>query len=394
MFAAACAPRAAAGPRSARIQGFGSSSLDRGATDTGGFAGDAFAAPRGSGMIGFGNPRFESTARPPPPTTSAGRLLGAAAAAAQSLAAQATQLAADNGISLPGAAGRWAGAPPPQPGRTPPRAGSLAAARHPGATPPPPIRPPLSTPAPPGAREEALVDALCAPGGLRAAPRPDELSRFVDGLATANGALVASLLAERMRSPAWQAAARALAAVEAVAASGSSAAAGAVAVAFQADPEPVLAAASFPQPAVQAAARRVLAALGVEGGGGGTTAPAAAGDLLGDLLAPAAPAPVAVPAAGLADLMAGLSTAPVVPARDPFAAAAPAAPAADPFAAAPVVSAPATPAGDPFAAAAPAAAHPTPPPAAVARPGAMRPAAAAAAPKAGAFDFVGDLMKQ
>lgn len=161
---------------------------------------------------------------------------------------------------------------------------------------------------------------------------------------------------------AWQAALRALCAIEAVAESGSSASAGQVAVHFQANPEPVRRAARSPQASVRQRAQKLLGLLSDQPAGpsSGNSAAAAAGagqqqqqffteDLLGDsepagaaapgnasdladmLGEPAAPAAaVSAPAASAVDLLAGLdvSAAPSPPQQP---AAAPAAAAADDF---------------------------------------------------------------
>lgn len=119
----------------------------------------------------------------------------------------------------------------------------------------------------------------------------------------------------------WQAALRALCAIEAVAEAGSSASAGQVAVHFQANPEPVRRAARSPQASVRQRAQKLLGLLGDDaaGAGGGSTAAAAAPagvdaslqqqqqffteDLLGDSEPAGAQAAASGPASDLADML-------------------------------------------------------------------------------------------
>ena len=53
-------------------------------------------------------------------------------------------------------------------------------------------------PAADGSEEAALVDAMCTPGGLRAAPERDDLRLFVENIAAVNGTTVAELLRDKM----------------------------------------------------------------------------------------------------------------------------------------------------------------------------------------------------
>ena len=62
---------------------------------------------------------------------------------------------------------------------------------------------PLSFSRPPatdGSEEAELVDALCTPGGLRAAPEREDLRLFVERIAAVNGTTVADLLRQKMVS--------------------------------------------------------------------------------------------------------------------------------------------------------------------------------------------------
>ena len=340
------------GGSGARIQGFGSGSSSGRQADGGG--GGAYAAPSSSGMIGFGNPRFENSTgsqaghhQQPPNLATARGVLEAAARGAAALATQAAgaavAMAAEHGINLAplptggsglGAGGLAASRPGGGLGGYGPPAFSSSSSssygapggyagggggttHRPGSSGLPSPYPSAGVPVPPprlaapGAREEALVDAVCAPGGLRAAPTPAELARFVDGTAAVDGPAMAAHLRARLASPAWHAQARALAALEALMTKGASASAGAVAVSFQADPAPVLAALNSSQASVRAVAGRVAGLLGVSVAGGvGAGAPKGASggggvDLLGDLLAPGAAAPAAAAVAAQPDLMGG-----------------------------------------------------------------------------------------
>eukprot|EP00208_Stichococcus_sp_RCC1054_P006621 CAMPEP_0206138492 /NCGR_PEP_ID=MMETSP1473-20131121/3366_1 /ASSEMBLY_ACC=CAM_ASM_001109 /TAXON_ID=1461547 /ORGANISM="Stichococcus sp, Strain RCC1054" /LENGTH=918 /DNA_ID=CAMNT_0053531945 /DNA_START=84 /DNA_END=2840 /DNA_ORIENTATION=- len=109
-----------------------------------------------------------------------------------------------------------------------------------------------------------VVDRLCAAGGVRAQPGAEELRTFVDTIGELDGLEVGSLLAEKMEGTSWQAALRALCAVEAIVQQGLSAACGEAAVFFQSDPRALHAAAQSPQATVRARARRVLTAIGAE----------------------------------------------------------------------------------------------------------------------------------
>ncbi len=53
-------------------------------------------------------------------------------------------------------------------------------------------------PATDGSEEAALVDTLCTPGGLRAAPEREDLRLFVESIAAVNGTTIAELLREKM----------------------------------------------------------------------------------------------------------------------------------------------------------------------------------------------------
>ena len=46
--------------------------------------------------------------------------------------------------------------------------------------------------------EQRLVDELCAPGGMRAAPDPEDLRLFVESASSMDGLRVGELLIEKM----------------------------------------------------------------------------------------------------------------------------------------------------------------------------------------------------
>ncbi|GIL49429.1 hypothetical protein Vafri_5766 [Volvox africanus] len=107
--------------------------------------------------------------------------------------------------------------------------------------------------------EAQLVDSICAPGGLRLAPDPEDLRRFVEAAGNLDGIKLAELLRDKMDgSGPWQQQLRAMYALEAVLAQGASQACGEVAVMFQSDPGPLHAATGHTQAAVREKASRVL----------------------------------------------------------------------------------------------------------------------------------------
>ncbi len=82
----------------------------------------------------------------------------------------------------------------------PPGHSSSSSFRGPGAA--ESVRP-LSFARPPatdGSEEAELVDALCTPGGLRAAPEREDLRLFVERIAAVNGTTVADLLRQKIVS--------------------------------------------------------------------------------------------------------------------------------------------------------------------------------------------------
>ncbi|GLI64738.1 hypothetical protein VaNZ11_008105 [Volvox africanus] len=147
--------------------------------------------------------------------------------------------------------------------------------------------------------EAQLVDSICTPGGLRLAPGPEDLRRFVEAAGNLDGIKLAELLRSKMNgSGPWQQQLRALYALEAVLVQGASQACGEVAVMFQSDPGPLQAATGHTQAVVRDRASRVLKLL-LGNDSVATIAPLAA--------ARTAPAPTpAEPAQMTADLLGGL----------------------------------------------------------------------------------------
>ncbi|KAI3432257.1 hypothetical protein D9Q98_003818 [Chlorella vulgaris] len=357
------APEAVATPHSTlggRIQGFGSDAAGGGGGSRRGFGSDAVGGSSsvgggggggGSGrMVGFGS--ADAVQSGMQAVSSGMRSLGGKAGGLlRQDGYSSSQL--DGGSSYGGSTSRQGAAltqPIMQAGGPPLAAASsnsagLAAAAGGG-------RPlggggSASSSAAEAAAEAKLVDRLCAPAGLRAAPSREDLQAFVAAVSALDGLAVARLLEQKLEAAApWQSTLRALCAIEAVVEGGSSTACGQLAVHFQTRPEAVAKAAESPQASVRQRAQKLLALLGGDGGsqsGGGITAaagtahqqqqqqqqplftedllgeaePAAGLDLLQDLAGPS-PAPpsasstaaaAAPTAAAPVDLMAGLSMA-------------------------------------------------------------------------------------
>lgn len=107
--------------------------------------------------------------------------------------------------------------------------------------------------------EGQLVSDMCAPGGLRALPDPQDLKRFVGAASNMDGLRIAELLREKMEPPSpWQSILRALCALEAVLQQGMTQSCGEIAIMFQSDPGPVRGALSSTQPSVREKAAKVL----------------------------------------------------------------------------------------------------------------------------------------
>ncbi|MEW5297566.1 MAG: hypothetical protein WDW36_000769 [Sanguina aurantia] len=141
------------------------------------------------------------------------------------------------------------------------------------------------------AGEQAVVDAMCTPGGMRVAPEAQDLRQFVESVSGMDGLRVAELLRDKMTGPSWQSLLRALYALEAVLEQGMTQSCGEIAVMFQSDNSPVQAALHHTQALVRDRAHRVWPLLSSEdlppdtsGGGAGMQQPAAAVDLLGGLM--------------------------------------------------------------------------------------------------------------
>ena len=108
--------------------------------------------------------------------------------------------------------------------------------------------------------EDALVDDITTPGGLRPVPDAADLRRFVEAASTMDGLRLAELLRAKLEgsSASWHVPLRALCALEAVLQRGSTQACGEVAVMFQSEPTPIQALATHSQPQVRDAAGRCL----------------------------------------------------------------------------------------------------------------------------------------
>ncbi|GAX83555.1 hypothetical protein CEUSTIGMA_g10980.t1 [Chlamydomonas eustigma] len=106
--------------------------------------------------------------------------------------------------------------------------------------------------------EEDLVGKICAPGGMRAAPDPEDLRLFVEAASSMDGLRVGELLMQKMDNTNMQVVLRSLYALESVLQIGSSQSCGEVAVMFQSDPGPVVRASGSKQPAVRDRAVRCL----------------------------------------------------------------------------------------------------------------------------------------
>ncbi|KAK9841847.1 hypothetical protein WJX81_007132 [Elliptochloris bilobata] len=223
-------------PLQNRIQGFGSAvSSAEGAAALAASAGSS----GGARMLGFGNPHYEGGggAGRPGRVTSPKALIDAAAAALGGSAGaprRAPFMREEGGYSSGEDASGGGRA------RGPPRVAAVRSALR-GAS-----------GSGGGGEEGRAVEALCAPGGLRAAPDADALRLFVERVSGLNGGRVAELLRAQLGGTSWQAVLRALCGLEAVVQQGTSAACGEVAVSFQADPASLHAAAASPQAAVRA----------------------------------------------------------------------------------------------------------------------------------------------
>ncbi|KXZ53314.1 hypothetical protein GPECTOR_7g1208 [Gonium pectorale] len=154
--------------------------------------------------------------------------------------------------------------------------------------------------------EDQLVEGICTPGGLRLAPDPDDLRRFVEAIGSLDGLRVAELLRDKMDgSGPWQQLLRALYALEAVLLQGATQACGEIAVMFQSDPGPVQAAATSSQAAVRERAGSVLRLLLGEDATASTqqAVPAAGRGSGAQAAPPGASAPTAVDLLGGLDML-------------------------------------------------------------------------------------------
>jgi len=173
-----------------------------------------------------------------------------------------------------------------------------------------------------GEYERRLVQDLCGAGGTRAVPPPDKLSAFVDAAATLDADAVGPALLEELDDARpWQARAKACTVVEALCrADGCEHHLGY----FSEVADDLAALDSAPNLALRKQARRMLAALGVDGGAPAAVprraAPAAEADLLGGFAEPAAAtAPTAAPSL-LEEFGFGGAASPVAPPAPPPAA--------------------------------------------------------------------------
>ncbi|KAK9803894.1 hypothetical protein WJX72_002592 [[Myrmecia] bisecta] len=259
-----------------RIQGFGSASADSGMalSSTSTANGDTATSSSGGGrMQGFGNPRFESSAKAGGGLGGAGQKWMPSIPKGLIAAKRAPMLnTEDKGGYSSGEDNGTYRRPTPLPAQQPP-----------------PSR--LSAPAD-GSEEQRLVDQICTPGGLRAQPEREDLRVFVESTANHNGPTLARLLQNKLESGSWQETLRGLCALEAVINQGSSASCGEIAVHFQADPSAVRKATTSPQATVRQRAAKVLQLIGGStlDDTSSSAAPVANGgkagqpDLIGDLL--------------------------------------------------------------------------------------------------------------
>ncbi|GLC64790.1 AP-4 complex accessory subunit Tepsin [Pleodorina starrii] len=255
-----------------RIQGFGSSAAppqpSYHSSNNGAGSGASGAGTSGSRMVGFGS--NSSSYAAPAATTSGNGSAGGSSFTQRGVNRPLTGSYGDGGGAGPASGGYGGGG---------------------GYTAPPVMATEVL------GSEAQLVDSVCTPGGMRLAPDPDDLRRFVEAAGSVDGLKLAELLRDKMESSGpWQQLLRALYALEAVLLQGATQACGEIAVMFQSDPGPVQAAAGHTQAAVRERAGRVLKLLI------GDDKPAAAAAAA--VQAPA-PAPVAVPQAAV-DLLGGL----------------------------------------------------------------------------------------
>jgi hypothetical protein len=186
-------------------------------------------------------------------------------------------------------------------------------------------------------REYRLVDKICTPSGMRAAPSSEDLNKFIDAAAALDGVELALALQHKLEIGSWQETLRALCAIEALLEkSSTSPTAGEVAVHFQAGVGVIRRAQQSTQATVRQRAQLVLKLLGADtlpeessGGSAVKAVAAATPDLLlgGDEVdlntLDIAPAPAAAVGVGLSsstnngvsnsnamDLLAGLHVAP------------------------------------------------------------------------------------
>ncbi len=139
-------------------------------------------------------------------------------------------------------------------------------------------------------REYLLVERICTPSGMRAAPSTEDLNIFIDATVNVDGVELAVALQHKLEIGSWQETLRALCAIEALLEkSAASPTAGEVAVHFQAGVSVIRRAQQSSQATVRQRAQRVLRLLGAdtlpeEGNLSGSKSGAARGtiDLLGD----------------------------------------------------------------------------------------------------------------
>jgi hypothetical protein len=177
-------------------------------------------------------------------------------------------------------------------------------------------------------REYCLVERICIPSGMRAAPSSEDLHKFVEATATLDGVELALALQRKLEIGSWQEKLRALCAIEALLEkSSTSPTAGEVAVHFQSEVGVLRRAQQSTQATVRQRAQRVLKLLGAdtlpEDGTRNsslkttalttTTTAGATQDLLGggDLFTDTAPTAISGTSyANAMDLLAGLTVAP------------------------------------------------------------------------------------
>ncbi|KAL3140272.1 hypothetical protein ABBQ38_004540 [Trebouxia sp. C0009 RCD-2024] len=304
-----------------RIQGFGStnsSEPDHASPSMGSYSGGFSSSSNnnsttsngaGGGMVGFGNPRFNTASRKASSTSSSSTkwLPASVANKLDSLSMLPKDRA--GGLRFEGNGGYSSGDDSPS------RQTSSSYSRP--TMPQDSQRSPLTytpnhAPAHPSGRvgsgvgdEAHLVDDMCTPGGLRAQPDREDLRQFVESAASLSGTAVAELLQAKMEGGSWQEVLRALCALEAVISQGSSAACGEIAVHFQANAGVVRTVMKSPQASVRMCAMRVFKLLG------GDTLPEAA-------QAAAVPAPPAAVPDLMTDLLGEADTPAAAPASQDF----------------------------------------------------------------------------